>query len=52
MQVDKTMMEANFFYLYFLSHMKVHGVKRMTVWTEARREKPGGSLKQRIHIAG
>lgn len=42
MQVDKTMMEASSPYFYVLSHIKVQGVKRMTVWTEAGRENPGG----------
>ena len=52
MQVDKTTMEASSPYLYLLSHIKVQGVKRMTVWTEAGRENPGGSLKQRTCFAG
>lgn len=41
-QVDKTMMEASAPYLYPFSHIKVQGVKRMTVWTEAGRENLGG----------
>lgn len=41
MQVDKATAKASSPYLYLLPHIKVHGVKRMTMWTEAGRENPG-----------
>lgn len=52
MQVDKAATEARS--LYFLSHIKVHSVKRSTVWTDAGKENPRGgwSLKQRTYFAG